>query len=254
LELKEHSGIRHLERWGRLAPLPAMTLSNRPRTRTVSATIYDSLREELVSLHRKPGEPLSEKEIAAGYAVSRTPVREAILRLADEGLIDIFPQSGTFVSRIPIAALPEALVIRKALEETMARLAAERATSRQIQELEAGIRRQRELGAMGNQDAFHGADEDFHALLAMIAGYPGVWRLVQQVKLQVDRFRRLTLPQRGRMRRVVREHAGIAVAIKQHNPQEAARRMASHLDALLVDLKNLQNVNPEYFSTESISA
>jgi DNA-binding GntR family transcriptional regulator len=155
------------------------------------------------------------------------------------------------VSRIPIAALPEALVIRKALEETMARLAAERATTRQIQELEAGIRRQRELGAMGNQDAFHGADEDFHAFLATIAGYPGVWRLVQQVKLQVDRFRRLTLPQKGRMRRVVREHAGIAAAIKQHNPQEAARRMASHLDALLVDLKNLQNLNPEYFSNPS---
>ena len=245
MELKEHPVASLLEG---LAPVRPSAMPARPRTRTVSATIYESLREELVSLRRKPGQPLSEKEIAGAYGVSRTPVREAILRLADDGLIDIFPQSGTFVSRIPVAALPEALVIRKALEETMARLAAERANPRQVEELAASIGRQRQLAAEGNQEAFHAADEEFHAMLAKIAGYPGVWRLVQQVKLQVDRFRRLTLPQKGRMQRVVREHAAVVGAIKEQEPQEAARRMALHLDALLVDLKNLQNLEPEYFS------
>ena len=120
--------------------------------------------------------------------------------------------------------------------------------SRQVEELAASIGRQRQLAAEGNQEAFHAADEEFHAMLAKIAGYPGVWRLVQQVKLQVDRFRRLTLPQKGRMQRVVREHAAVVGAIKEQEPQEAARRMALHLDALLVDLKNLQNLEPEYFS------
>src|SRR6266404_9854730 len=92
--------------------------NGRPRTATASSKIYSDLRTELVSMQRRPGEVISEAEIALSYGMSRTPVREAILRLSDEGLLEIFPQSGIFVSRIPIAALPEAIIIRKALEVT----------------------------------------------------------------------------------------------------------------------------------------
>src|ERR1700674_74976 len=106
--------------------------NGRPRTATASSKIYSDLRSELVSMQRRPGEAISEAEIALSYGVSRTPVREAILKLSDEGLLEIFPQSGIFVSRIPIAALPEAIVIRKALEATTAQMAAERATSSQV--------------------------------------------------------------------------------------------------------------------------
>src|SRR6266480_4648137 len=129
--------------------------NGRPRTATTASRIYSDLRSELVSLQRCPGEPISETEIAHSYGVSRTPVREAILKLADEGLVDIFPQSGIFVSRIPIAALPEAIIIRKALEETTARLAAERATSSQILTLHSILERQREADVAGDRDAFH---------------------------------------------------------------------------------------------------
>ena len=82
-------------------------------------------------------------------------MREAILKLSDEGLLEIFPQSGIFVSRIPIAALPEAIIIRKALEETTAQLAAERATASQILGLHAILERQREANAAEDRDAFH---------------------------------------------------------------------------------------------------
>src|SRR5947199_8846627 len=77
----------------------------RPRTATAGSRIYSDLRNELVSLQRRPGEVISEAEIALSYGVSRTPVREAILKLADEGLLEIFPQSGIFVLRISVAAL-----------------------------------------------------------------------------------------------------------------------------------------------------
>ena len=95
--------------------------SGRPRAATAASKIYSDLRIELVSLQRHPGEAISEAQIALSYGVSRTPVREAILKLSDEGLLEIYPQSGIFVSRIPVAALPEAIIIRKALEETTAR-------------------------------------------------------------------------------------------------------------------------------------
>ena len=127
----------------------------------------------MVSLHRRPGEAVSEAEIALSYGVSRTPVREAILKLSDEGLLEIFPQSGIFVSRIPLAALPEAIVIRKALEATTAQMAAERATASQILNLHSILERQREANAAGDSDTFHRADEMFHATIAEVAGISG---------------------------------------------------------------------------------
>src|SRR5260370_5266020 len=180
--------------------------SGRPRAATAASRIYSDLRAELVSLQRHPGEAISEAEIALSYGVSRTPVREAILKLSDEGLLEIFPQSGIFVSRIPIAALPEAIIVRKALEATTAQLAAERAPASQILVLHAILERQREANAAGDSDAFHRADEMFHATIAEIAGYPGIWTLIQQVKVHVDRYRRLTLPQQGRIARAIVQH------------------------------------------------
>src|SRR3982075_1752262 len=143
--------------------------SGRPRAATASSKIYSDLRTELVSLQRRPGEVISEAEIALSYGMSRTPVREAILKLSDEGLLEIFPQSGIFVSRIPIAALPEAILIRKSLEATTAPLAAERAGASQILALRSVLERQREASAAGDIETFHQTDELFHATVADVA-------------------------------------------------------------------------------------
>jgi DNA-binding GntR family transcriptional regulator len=135
----------------------------RPVQRGASATasIYRDLRGDIVSLRRRPGEPIIENQIAQTYGVSRTPVREAMLKLADEGLIEVFPQSGTFVSRIPLAALPEAIAIRMALEEATVRLAAERATRSQVARLRVCLEVQREREAAGDHEGFHQSDEEF---------------------------------------------------------------------------------------------
>ena len=184
-----------------------------PQRATASSRIYNELRSELVTMRRRPGEAVSESEIALSYGVSRTPVREAILKLSDEGLLDVFPQSGIFVSRIPLAALPEAIIIRKALEETTARLAAERATTSQVLQLRSIVERQREADVAGDRVAFHHADELFHATIADVAGHPGIWTLILHVKVHVDRYRQLTLPVTGRMTQVIAEHEPILAAI-----------------------------------------
>ena len=225
--------------------------SGRPRAATAASKIYSDLRAELVSLQRRPGEVVSEAEIALSYGVSRTPVREAILKLSDEGLLEIFPQSGIFVSRIPLAALPEAIIVRKALEATTAQFAAERATASQILVLHAILERQREANAAKDRETFHQADELFHATIAEIAGYPGIWTLIQQVKLHVDRYRRLTLPQAGRMGRVILEHEAVLEAIEGHDPPVARNAMEIHLENLLDNISATQNVNPEFFDKRS---
>lgn len=236
----------------KLATMPApvvarMRRAGRPRGATASSRIYAELRAELVSLARRPGETISENQIALDYGVSRTPVREAILKLADEGLVEIFPQSGIFVSRIPMAALPEAIIIRKALEETTTRMAAERATSSQLLTLHATLQRQREAADVRDREAFHQADEAFHAGIADVAGYPGIWTLILQVKVHVDRFRRLTLPQVGRMTEVIAEHEPILAAIEARDPERGRLAMASHLERLLDDISAIQTINPDFF-------
>ena len=221
----------------------------RPRN-TASSRIYSDLRAELVSLGRRPGEAISEGEIALAYGVSRTPVREAILKLSDEGLVDIFPHSGINVSRIPIRALPEAIVIRRALEETTTRIAAERATPSQILALHSILERQREADAAHDQAGFHQADELFHATIAEIAGYPGIWKLILQVKVNVDRFRLLTLPQAGRIATVIAEHERILSAIEAHDAGGAVVAMTKHIERLLGDIADIKHVNPEFFDDQ----
>jgi len=206
-----------------------------------------------LSLQRVPGEAVSEAEIALTYGVSRTPVREAILKLSDEGLLDIFPQSGIFVSRIPITALPEAIVIRRAIEATTARLAAERADASQILVLQSILERQREANAARENAAFHRADELFHATIAEVAGYPGIWTLIQQVKVHVDRYRLLTLPQEGHIALVIAEHESILAAIGTNDPSGAAVAMEFHLDLgrLLSHISTIQSIHPEFFDNRS---
>jgi DNA-binding GntR family transcriptional regulator len=214
---------------------------------SASALVYQVIRREIVSMQRKPGEPIVEKELGFTFGVSRTPIREAILRLADEGLVEVVPQSGTFVARIPLDALPEAFIIRRALEEVTVRAAAERATKSQITGLHAILELQREKMAADDREGFHEADQSFHAAIAEAAGHPGIWMLVQQVMVQVDRYRRLTLPQPGRMERVIAEHVGVTEAIAEHDVEKAAAAIDAHIDGLRVGLEDFPDHNPDYF-------
>jgi GntR family transcriptional regulator, rspAB operon transcriptional repressor len=231
----------------RVAPKPPPSSGAPLRAETAAKLLYRELKADIVSMRRKPGEAIVEREIASHYGVSRTPVREAILRLADEALVDIFPQSGTFVSKIPLGALPEAILIRKTLEEVTAGLAARAADASQVAELHEFIERQRRMQKGGDHERFHQADEAFHAKIAQLAGYPGIWTLIQQVKVQVDRYRRLTLPVPGRMAQVLREHAAIAKAIEAGDSARAANAMAAHLDGLTASIADVRDLNPGLF-------
>jgi GntR family transcriptional regulator, rspAB operon transcriptional repressor len=217
------------------------------RVETASAAVYRVLRQEITWLKRKPGEPIIEKDIALAQRVSRTPVREALLRLGAEGLVDTVSKSGTFVARIPLSALPEAIVVRKALEQVTARAAAMHARRSDVTSLRAILERQREADAAGDRSAFHAVDEAFHAAVAAVGGYPGIWSLVQGVKTQIDRYRLLTLPQPGRMARVVKEHAAVVAAIEDHDADRAAAAMEGHLDGLQISMEDIRRMNPDFF-------
>ncbi|MBX3529245.1 MAG: GntR family transcriptional regulator [Rhizobiaceae bacterium] len=226
------------------------TAKERSRTLTAATLVHSILRDEILSLRREPGSQLNEKELAAQNGVSRTPVREAILRLADEGLVDVVSKSGTYVSRIPLAALPEAIAIRCALEQMAVRAAVQHASKSQIIELDAIIARMGEFADGGDRERFHRADEAFHEAVAAAGRFPGVWTVVKQVKLQVDRFRRLTLPLEGRMARVVAEHTAVLEAVRRRDADAAAQAMGLHIDGLRFGMDDVARFSPDFFEED----
>jgi GntR family transcriptional regulator, rspAB operon transcriptional repressor len=220
-----------------------------PRNNQKIATlVHQRLRDDILSLALKPGTAVSEKDLSLAYGVGRTPVREALLRLSDEGLVEVIPKSGTVVTRIPMSKLPQAIVIRKALEDVAVRAAATRASVSDLMEIRMLLQRQSEAAAAGDEAGFHQADEDFHAAIAAAAGYPDIWDLVKQVKVEVDRYRRLTLPQAGRMVRVQGDHAAVADALEARDPEAASLAMATHLDTLQLSLAEIRGIYPDYFA------
>lgn len=212
--------------------------------RTAAAAVANALRHDIAGMILAPGAPLQDRLLCERFGTSRTPVREALLRLSDEGLVDIFPQSGTFVARIPVAAVHEAAVIRQALEAVTVAAAAGRGASAPLDSI---LATQRHAATQGDQRAFHEADEAFHAALADAGGYPGVWAMLRGVKIHIDRARRLTLPAPGRMAQIVTEHRAIRDAVAAVDPDAAQAAMRAHLSVVIPDVARLQQQHPGYF-------
>jgi GntR family transcriptional regulator, rspAB operon transcriptional repressor len=220
------------------------------RALTTSARISAHLRDQIVTSKRAPGMALSEKDIAEEFGVSRTPVREALLRLAEERLVDIYPQIGTFVSRISAEVVRDAMAIRIALERFSASEAAKRAPPDSILELEGVLRQQRQFADADDIAGFHQADEAMHQLIATMAGHPNIWRVVKREKVNVDRARLLTLQIKGRFQSVTQEHAKIVGAIRAHAPAAADQAMVDHLSVVLPGFAALHEKYPDYFEAE----
>jgi GntR family transcriptional regulator, rspAB operon transcriptional repressor len=229
---------------------PATRGPLRPRVIRVTAAtaIYRELRDSIVGMELVPGTPIQEKALSERFGVSRTPVREALLRLGEDGLLDIFPQSGTFVSRVPVSAIPEAVVIRQALEDVTVARAAATASPADIVRLDGLLARQRAFAQLADARAFHEADEAFHEAIAESVGLPGVWVLLKQVKVQIDRARRLTLPVLGRMEHVIGEHHVIRDAVSRHDVEAARTAMRIHLSAVIPDVERLRLQFPQFFA------
>lgn len=220
----------------------------RSRERSTSASaIYRDLQRQIVTMALKPGTVLGEQMLADRYGVSRTPVREAIIRLSEERLVDVRPQQGTFVSRLDITLIPEAVVIRQALEGATARRAAEIATPADIAILDDILAEQRFHRDRNTIERFMNADEAFHEAIASVARLPGVWSYLRPAKVHIDRARWLTLPFLGRTTPVIAEHELIRDAIARHDPEAALGAMTIHLQAVFPDIASLRTQFSDYF-------
>lgn len=193
--------------------------------------IYEMLRHAIIRLDMEPGSVIAEKELCLRYGVSRTPVREALKRLADEDLVDVFPHSGTYVSKISFEVAEEGFVIRRALEIESIRRAATLATEGDIRALDALVG---EMRAILQRDALHEyieADDAFHAAIAGISRYPRIWKFINLAKAHLDRMRQLSAPVPGHLAEVTEQHAAIVRALERRNAGQAELAMKIHLEA-----------------------
>jgi DNA-binding GntR family transcriptional regulator len=194
-----------------------------------SERVYEVLRRRIRELTMAPGAPLRKEEIALELGVSRAPVSDAISRLAEEGLVDVFPQHGSFVALIRATDVRESLFVRTALEvEAMRRLAAV-ADGATLRILDSNIAAQAEALAAGNLEQFYDLDEALHASIFGAIEKPRALRLLEAARAPLDRVRRLALPQAGRPEQTLAEHRALVEAIRSGDSEYAAAAMRAHL-------------------------
>jgi len=225
--------------------LPDLTGVPEPIARRIAKT----LRRAIVTMRVRPGEMLSEQEIAQRFGVSRQPVREAFIKLSEAGLVRVLPQRGTLVVKISVPAVEDARFVREAIECALARRAAAaiRADRSGIEPLEAMFAAQERAAADRDAEAFFQRDEDFHRALAALAGRPSAWRTVEEVKAQMDRVRFLDMSEAQPMAVAMQQHRKILDAVEAGDADAAEEAMRIHLSQIEKTLPLLSRRHPELF-------
>lgn len=200
------------------------------RTFPLRDQIYHQIRNLIVTGQMKPGEVINEVAIAEALGVSRTPVREAVKRISDEGLITILAQTGTYVAPINRVDLEEAYVIRRALEMESARRAAAKFTPSAGELLEDNMAAHRLAISRGRYATAIQLDDVFHRTIAEICGLPKIWRAVDISKAQMDRGRYLVIPKPGYGEQTIEQHGAILEALRRHDAEGAAQAMENHIE------------------------
>lgn len=222
----------------------------------VAPQVYRWLRQTIIQGDLTPGTRLSEVEISLLFGASRQPVREAFIKLSEEGLLEVRPQRGTFVCKISIASVKDARFVREAIEADIVKVIAKNPAPDFLARLRAQIDLQRALvnraasefdSDLARSVAFIQLDENFHRCLAEGADHTQAWHVIEGLKSQMDRVRYLAT-QRFPMTDLVNQHAAIVDALAKGDIIAAEASMRSHLTTILNDLPQVVSDLPNFFT------
>jgi GntR family transcriptional regulator, rspAB operon transcriptional repressor len=233
-----HEGISHL------VPVQRKHAGGR-----ISDVVFEALLAAIKDLRLPPGTSLSETELATRLQVSRTPIREAIARLVEAGLVQVLPQVGTRVARIRLDEVEQARFVREHLEVAAFAAACAR-PDLDLAGLRALLTRQEEAHLARDINAFFESDEAFHAEIFRLSGYPVAWQVVAPIKLQLDRVRRLSMPDPGTTRDLIDEHAFIVEALERTAVESGTARLRQHARRVTEYAPSLRDKWPDYFVTD----
>lgn len=210
--------------------------------------VYRKLRNRIITLELPPGAPLSENELAAELSVSRTPVREALLLLTEDELVQVFPHLGTFVSRVDLQRVADAQFVREAIEVASLADAADRADDAAMATLRDVLDEQR--AAEDDIERFFQLDEKFHQLLLTAGGHASAWRTVVSAKAHLDRARRLGMRMVSPVPVLIDQHTAIVDALATRDLDATVAAMRTHLRLVFDDVERIRRHSPELFTTD----
>lgn len=215
---------------------------------SIAPQLVAALRQAIAEMRLRPGDALSEKDIAGRFGVSRQPVREAFIKLSEAGLVEIRPSRGTFVMKISVREVANARFVREAIESELARIAASLATPAQLAQLRKMIDGQKEAAETNDYPRFNELDEAFHRALAAIVKNDYAWRVVEAARFQTDRVRLLSLPDASPLRLLIEQHEAIVERLEAGDGEGAAAAMRRHLREILRALARIAAEHPDFFA------
>lgn len=214
--------------------------------------VYAVLRDDIVSLRLKPGTFFSIKDLCESYNVGRSPGREALIRLAQEGLITFLPQRGTMISTLDLERIDNERFIRKSIEEQVMRDFIAVFSPTVILQLEESIRIQKECFKEGDIRGYFSADEQFHRVFYKEAGREYCCGVVEKECGNYNRLRLLSLRlDKGIMAAAIEEHEAMVSAVSTRDLDKLMFWFPLHLDRIKTQERRLLRAFPDLFSDGS---
>lgn len=230
-----------------------LELLERDKRETAREYAIRVLKHNIINLNLKPGQFVSENEIAEILGVSRTPVREAFMELSRSSLVEIYPQKGTCISLIDMDAVEESRFMRCVLEKAVVQLVCDKISDYDIAKLEENLQLQE--ACLGNRDPQYllHLDDKFHEYLFEICNKSMTYNLIKSAVAQFDRVRILNYTEMD-MNVSINEHKELLEAIKSRDKESAAELMEKHLTRVIYDMSYLKEKHPEYFKANTVKA
>lgn len=212
--------------------------------------IYRVLKENIMNLNLKPGEAIGEIELSKVLNVSRTPLREAIVQLIEEKLLEVFPQKGSFVSKINLNMVEEAIFVRETCENRILELACEDEEKEElIKKLEKNIEYQKViLNFDGDLHEFFMLDNEFHYILFEHFNKKNSWEAIKRLSTHYDRLRLLDALEKINLELTLSQHKEIVDVIKKGDKSKIYNLIDKHLLNYKDVIRKYEDKYPEYFA------
>lgn len=209
---------------------------------------YNSILNQILSLKLTPGQRVSDKDFEMELGMSRTPVREAMLRLDRNGLLLTVPQSGTYVTKIDLKKALDARYVRQLLEKSIIKELTETGTTEDFEQLEHIVALQDLAIKKKDTDLFFKLDNEFHSLMYKLVNRENIWNWLGTFSNDLTRFRSLRTKDTSlSLSLLSKEHLNILKSIKSGDSQKSAALIGQHLNLMLSEKSEVLKTFPDYF-------
>lgn len=210
--------------------------------------VYRVLKENILSFTLRAGDSISEAEISKYLNVSRTPIREALVHLKNESLIDVYPQKGTLVSLLDFNLIYEAEFARTMLEKEVIKIAINSFSSENLLELEKNLEIQKKVAEFPSSVLeFFNLDNKFHEIIFKGCNKINTWEKIKTLSSHLNRIRLLDATERTNHKVILEQHQEIINIIKNKDLLKAEETIKNHISNFKIQLDFIYSKYPEFF-------